>query len=83
MHPLRSLSGFSDPALGFVTIVAHEQDGRAVVEGVIELPGLATRTLRLRTDADRLYRYGPGREALLRYVRAALCEDALQDLPLN
>jgi hypothetical protein len=37
----------------------------------------------MKTDPDRLDRRGPGREALLAYVRAALHEDVMVELPWN
>ena len=67
----------------FVTITAVEDGDRAVVEGVIALLALPVCRVRLRTDSDRLYRFGPGRRALVAYVRTTLHEDAADALPLN
>ena len=75
--------GFADPTSEFVMITAMENGERALVEGVIVIPGLPVCRVRLKTDTDRLYRYGPGRRALVEYVRAALCEDAADALPHN
>lgn len=75
--------GFSDPTPEFLIVTAGEDQGKAAVEGVIVIPALPVCRIRLRTDADRLFRYGPGRKALLAYVRAALHEDILKELPLN
>ena len=62
---------------------AQRNDDLGEVEGVIVIPALPVCRIRLRTDMDRLYRYGPGRKALLAYVRAALHEDIVRELPLN
>ncbi|HYE95291.1 MAG TPA: hypothetical protein VD962_03715 [Rubricoccaceae bacterium] len=72
-----------DAAFDFVRITAHEDDGRAVIEGSIALPALPVCHIRMRADADRLYRYGAGREALFNYIREALREDAVSELPYN
>lgn len=74
---------FRDVSLSFVYIQAHEEDGRALVEGSIAIPGLPVCRIRMRADADRLYRYGAGRTALFEYIREALREDAQSELPLN
>ncbi|HIG75538.1 MAG TPA: hypothetical protein EYQ24_13465 [Bacteroidetes bacterium] len=75
--------GFSDPTPEFLILSATDDDGRAAVEGVIVIPGLPVCRVRIRTDVERLYRFGPGRRALLAYVRAALHEDIIKELPLN
>ncbi len=74
---------FQDATLDFVRITAHEDGDRALVEGSIAIPGLPTCHIRMRADADRLYRYGAGRAALFQYIRAALREDAQSELPRN
>ena len=76
--------GFPDPTLEFVRITTTEDDcGRALVDGVVVIPGLPVCRVRMKTDAERITRYGPGRQALLRYVRVALCEDVMVELPWN
>ncbi|MEM0961926.1 MAG: hypothetical protein AAGK21_05205 [Bacteroidota bacterium] len=76
--------GFADPTSSFVRITTIEDDcGRAVVDGVVVIPGLPVCRVRMKTDADRVARYGPGRRALFGYVRAALCEDVMVELPWN
>lgn len=76
--------GFSDPTPEFVRITtAGEGDGRALVDGVVVIPGLPVCRVRMRTDADRVGRNGPGRRALVGYVRAALHEDVVAELPWN
>jgi len=74
---------FRDVTLEFVRIEAHEEGERALVEGSITIPGLPICRIRMRADADRLYRYGAGRTALFRYIREALREDAQGELPRN
>ena len=74
---------YGDASRAFVRITACEDDGRALVEGVISIPGLPVCRLRMRADAERLYRQGAGHAALLHYVREALREDAVSELPLN
>lgn len=76
--------GFTDPTSQFVRITTTEDDaGRALVDGVVVIPGLPVCRVRMKTDADRIYRFGPGRHALLGYVRAALHEDVVVELPWN
>lgn len=76
--------GFADPTDQFVRITTTEDDsGRAVVDGVVVIPGLPVCRVRMKTDVERIARYGPGRNALLSYVRAALCEDVMVELPWN
>ncbi|WP_412070223.1 hypothetical protein [Rubrivirga sp. IMCC43871] len=76
--------GFADPTDQFVRITTQEDDtGRALVDGVVAIPGLPVCRVRMKTDIERVARYGPGREALLGYVRAALHEDVLVELPWN
>ena len=76
--------GFSDPTPQFSRITtADEGTGRVLVDGVVVIPGLPVCRVRMRTDAERVYRYGPGREALIGYVRAALHEDVMVELPWN
>jgi hypothetical protein len=76
--------GFADPTPQFVRIVTSEEpSGRALVDGVVVIPGLPVCRVRMKTDPDRLDRRGPGREALLAYVRAALHEDVMVELPWN
>ena len=76
--------GFSDPTPEFVRITTVDDgSGRALVDGVVVIPGLPVCRVRMRTDAERVYRYGPGRAALVEYVRAALHEDVMVELPWN
>ncbi len=77
--------GFSDPTPEFVRITTEEEEGsgRALVDGVVVIPGLPVCRVRMKTDTDRIYRYGPGRAALIAYVRAALHEDVVVELPWN
>ena len=76
--------GFSDPTPRFVRITTCEEDsGRALLDGVVVIPGLPVFRVRMRTDADRIERYGPGRRALVDYVRTALHEDVMVELPWN
>ena len=76
--------GFADPTLEFMRITTSEDEtGRAMVDGVVVIPGLPVCRVRMKTDVERIYRYGPGRQALLGYVRAALCEDVMVELPWN
>ena len=76
--------GFSDPTPSFSRVTtADGGDGRVVVDGVVVIPGLPVCRVRMKTDAERVYRYGPGRQALIRYVRAALHEDVAVELPWN
>ena len=76
--------GFSDPTPAFVRITTSEEDcGRALVDGVVVIPGLPVCRVRMKTDAERVFRYGPGRAALIDYVRAALHEDVMVELPWN
>ncbi len=76
--------GFADPTIEFCRITTTEDDtGRAMVDGVVAIPGLPICRVRMKTDADRIARYGPGRSALLGYVRAALYEDVMVELPWN
>jgi hypothetical protein len=86
MHPdgyrLRP-DDFHDASLAFVHIEAHDDGDRALVEGSIAIPGLPVCRIRMRADADRLFRYGAGREALFQYIREALREDAQSELPCN
>lgn len=77
------LSAFGGTSREFVRITAREERGCAIVEGAVAIPGLPVCRLRMRADAERLYRYEASRAALLLYVRAALCEDVLGELPLN
>ena len=77
-------SDFADPTTEFLSItMTAGGSGGAQVEGVVAIPGLPTCHVRLATDADRVARYGPGRRALLDYVRAALCADVVEGLPWN
>lgn len=76
--------GFSDPTPQFTRITTEESgDGRALIDGVTVIPGLPVCRVRMKTDAERIYRQGPGRFALLSYVRAALHEDIAVELPWN
>ena len=75
--------GFADPTPEFVRIVTSDDGDRALVDGVVVIPGLPVCRVRLKTDPDRLGRHGPGRAALLAYVRAALHEDVMVELPWN
>lgn len=76
--------GFSDPTDHFVRIVTSEDaSGRAMVDGVAVIPGLPVCRVRMKTDVERVHSSGPGRTALLGYVRAALHEDVVVELPWN
>ena len=84
--PPRDFSGFgfSDPTVEFCRITTCEDEvGRALVDGVVVIPGLPVCRVRMKTDAERITRCGPGRQALLSYVRAALYEDVVVELPWN
>ena len=86
MHPdgyRMNASDFLAASLDFINISACEDGGRALVEGSIAIPGLPVCHIRMRADADRLYRYGAGRAALFTYIREALREDAVCELPSN
>lgn len=74
---------YRSATLGFVRIEAYEEGARALVEGTIAIPGLPICRIRMRADAERLYRYGAGRSALFRYIHEALREDAQDELPRN
>ncbi|WP_420455447.1 hypothetical protein [Rubrivirga sp.] len=86
-HPLPSDFsglGFTDPTNEFLRITTTEDGaGQAMVDGVVVIPGLPVCRVRMKTDPDRIHRYGPGRQALLGYVRAALHEDVMVELPWN
>ncbi|OZC02690.1 hypothetical protein [Rubricoccus marinus] len=75
--------GFSNPTPEFLMVTTGDDEGRAAVEGVVVIPGLPVCRVRMRTDTERLFRYGPGRRALIAYVRAALHEDIARELPVN
>ena len=76
--------GFADPTPEFTRITtAEDGTGRALVDGVAAIPGLPVCRVRMKTDPARIDRYGPGRAALLGYVRAALHEDIVVELPWN
>ncbi len=76
--------GFTDPTPQFVRIVTTEEPtGRALVDGVVVIPGLPVCRVRMKTSPDRMDRHGAGRTALLAYVRAALHEDVMVELPWN
>ena len=76
--------GFSDPTPRFVRITTSANGaGRALVDGVAAIPGLPVCRVRMKTDTERIGRGGPGRSALLGYVRAALHEDVVVELPWN
>lgn len=76
--------GFADPTHEFVRIVTtDETSGRSLVDGVVVIPGLPVCRVRMKTDSGRMERHGPGRAALLAYVRAALHEDVMVELPWN
>ena len=76
--------GFSDPTPRFLRITTGPgSDGRTLLDGVVVIPGLPVFRVRLRPDADRAERYGPGRRALVDYVRTALHEDVMVELPWN
>ncbi len=86
MHPdgyRMNASDFRDASLDFINISACEEGDRALVEGSIAIPGLPVCHIRMRADTERLYRYGAGRAALFTYIREALREDALCELPSN
>ena len=78
-----SWNASTDASRDFVFISTKADGERALIEGSIAIPGLPVCHLRMRADADRLERYGAGRAALMEYVREALREDALSELPLN
>ncbi len=47
--------GFSDPTTEFVRITTTADDaGRAMVDGVVVIPGLPVCRVRMKTDADRI-----------------------------
>ena len=76
--------GFADPTPRFLRITSTaEADGRARLDGVVVIPGMPVFRVRMRAGADRLERYGPGRTALVDYVRTALHEDVMVELPWN
>ncbi len=75
--------GFADPTPEFVRIVTTDDGDRALVDGVVVIPGLPVCRVRMKTASDRLDRHGPGRTALMAYVRAALHEDVMVELPWN
>ena len=76
--------GFADPTPQFSRITTRDDgDGRALVDGVVVIPGLPVCRVQMKTDAERMHRQGPGRFALLSYVRAALHEDVVVELPWN
>ncbi len=76
--------GFTDPTSEFVRITTTEDiGGRALVDGVVVIPGLPVCRVRMKTDTDRVARPSPSRSALLGYVRAALHEDVVVELPWN
>ena len=75
--------GFSDPTSEFLIVSTGEDGSRGAIEGVVVIPGLPVCRVRMRTETERLFRYGPGRKALVAYVRAALHEDIVRELPLN
>ena len=84
LPPDFSSFGFPNPTLQFSQITTSEDDtGRAMVDGVVAIPGLPVCRVRMKTDVERIARYGPGRSALLGYVRAALHEDVVVELPWN
>ena len=77
-------ANFSSPTVEFCRITTTEDElGRALVDGVAAIPGLPVCRVRMKTDVERITRYGPGRQALLSYVRAALYEDVVVELPWN
>ena len=75
--------GFSDPTPEFLMVTTGDDDGRAAIEGVVVIPGLPVCRVRMRADQERIFRYGPGRNALIAYIRAALHEDIARELPVN
>ena len=76
--------GFSDPTPRFSRITtASEPGGRALLDGVVVIPGMPVFRVRMRTDVERIERFGPGRRALVDYVRTALHEDVMVELPWN
>jgi hypothetical protein len=76
--------GFSNPTPRFVRVTTCEDDaGRAHIEGVVVIPGLPVCRVQVAADVRRFDQFGPGRPALLGYVRAALHEDVVAELPWN
>jgi hypothetical protein len=76
--------GLPDPTPAFTHITTREDaGGQALVEGVVVIPGLPVCRVRVQAQADQLYWEGPGREALLGYVRSALYEEVAVELPWN
>lgn len=75
--------GFADPTPDFVRVTVAPDGDRAVVDGVVVIPGLPVCRVRLKTDAARVAPHAPGRGALLAAVRAALREDVVVELPWN
>lgn len=86
MHPdgyRLNPADFANLTRDFISISAQEEGEKALVEGTISIPGLPRCHIRMRADADRLFRYGAGRTALFAYIKEALREDALCELPCN
>jgi hypothetical protein len=84
--PPRSFAffGFADPTPAFARVtVGPDGAGRALVDGVLVIPGLPVCRVRLKTDAAQVAPHAPRRAALVAAVHLALREDALAELPLN
>lgn len=83
--PPRSFAhyGFADPTPAFLRVTVAPDGDRALVDGVVVIPGLPVCRVRLKTDAARVAPHAPGRSALVAAVRAALREDVVVELPWN
>lgn len=76
--------GFPDPTPQFVRVTTVEDSsGRALIQGVVVIPGLPVCRVQVTAEAERIFRFGSGRPALLHYVRTALHEDVAAELPWN
>jgi hypothetical protein len=76
--------GFCDPTPRFVRVLSSEDGaGRLRVDGVGAVPGLPVCRVQIAGDGERFDRFGPSRRALRGYVRAALHEEIVAELPWN
>lgn len=84
--PPRSFAffGFADTTSEFLRVtVDAAANGRAVVDGVVVIPGLPVCRVRLKTDWIHVEPHATGRAALVATVRSALREDVVVELPWN